>query len=237
MLGLKTSVIGRTIIYFQEVASTNDYAKAENLEEGTVIVADRQIKGHGRLERKWESPEGGLWMSVVLTPRVSQEDLPKIVFLGALAVVETLREFSIDARIKWPNDVLVNYRKVAGVLVEAKGEKVILGIGLNVNNKVPDGATSMKQELGSEIPMLNVFKTLVKTLDSLYLKFLESPGKILERAKRSMILGVRVKVLSDGEVEAEGIAEDVDEFGRLIVRLDDGRVKKILYGDVSLRFL
>nr|2DVE_A Chain A, Biotin Protein Ligase [Pyrococcus horikoshii]2DVE_B Chain B, Biotin Protein Ligase [Pyrococcus horikoshii]2E10_A Chain A, Biotin Protein Ligase [Pyrococcus horikoshii OT3]2E10_B Chain B, Biotin Protein Ligase [Pyrococcus horikoshii OT3] len=235
MLGLKTSIIGRRVIYFQEITSTNEFAKTSYLEEGTVIVADKQTMGHGRLNAKWESPEGGLWLSIVLSPKVPQKDLPKIVFLGAVGVVETLKEFSIDGRIKWPNDVLVNYKKIAGVLVEGKGDKIVLGIGLNVNNKVPNGATSMKLELGSEVPLLSVFRSLITNLDRLYLNFLKNPMDILNLVRDNMILGVRVKILGDGSFE--GIAEDIDDFGRLIIRLDSGEVKKVIYGDVSLRFL
>lgn len=134
-----------------------------------------------------------------------------------------------------PNDVLVNYKKIAGVLVEGKGDKIVLGIGLNVNNKVPNGATSMKLELGSEVPLLSVFRSLITNLDRLYLNFLKNPMDILNLVRDNMILGVRVKILGDGSFE--GIAEDIDDFGRLIIRLDSGEVKKVIYGDVSLRFL
>ncbi|AFK21765.1 biotin--[acetyl-CoA-carboxylase] ligase [Pyrococcus sp. ST04] len=235
MLGLKTSLIGKKVVYFQEISSTNDVAKSEKFEEGTVIVADVQISGHGRLNRKWESPRGGLWLSVILQPNVSMEDLPKITFLGAVAVVRTLEEFSVPARIKWPNDVLVDFKKIAGILVEKKGKRVILGIGLNVNNDAPENGTSMKLYLGSELALTNVFKSLIENLDELYKVFMESPRTILELARELMILGVPVKVVGDGEVV--GVAEDVDDYGRLIVRLEDGSKKAVIYGDVSLRFL
>ncbi|WP_048055239.1 biotin--[acetyl-CoA-carboxylase] ligase [Pyrococcus sp. NA2] len=232
MLGLGTSIVGKQVIYLREVTSTNEYALLNNFPEGTVIVADRQIKGRGRLGRKWESPEGGLWMSVVLKPRVSANDLPKLVFLGALSVIDVLKEFAIEGRIKWPNDVLVNYRKISGILVEGRGDNFVLGIGLNVNNEVPEGATSIKAELGTEVSLTDIFKKLVLSLDELYSLFLKSPSRILELARENMILGVRVRV---GNIE--GIAEDVDDFGALIVRLDTGETRRVVHGDVSLRFL
>lgn len=191
--------------------------------------------GHGRIGRRWESPPGGLWMSVVLHPRISTEDLPKLSFLGALAVVRTLSEFSIQGKIKWPNDVLVDYKKIAGILVEKRGDNVVLGVGLNVNNEAPENATSMAEILGTSVPLIEVFRALVTNLDELYKMFLSSPASLLEMAKKEMILGVPVRIIGDGEIE--GIAEDIDELGRLILRLSDGSLKKIVYGDVSLRFL
>ncbi|AMM54177.1 biotin--[acetyl-CoA-carboxylase] ligase [Pyrococcus kukulkanii] len=235
MLSLKTSIIGKKVIYYQEISSTNDVAKSLDVEEGTVIVADRQTKGRGRLNRKWISPEGGLWLSVVLKPKVAPQDIPKIVFLGAIGVVRTLEELSIPGRIKWPNDVLVNFRKISGILTEKVGEKVILGIGINVNNNTPENGIAVKNVLGKEVSLVHVFKILLENLDELYEIYLKSPGTIVELARELMILNVPVKVLGNGEVV--GIAEDIDEDGRLVLRLGNGEIRKIIYGDVSLRFL
>ncbi|ASJ15737.1 biotin--[acetyl-CoA-carboxylase] ligase [Thermococcus chitonophagus] len=235
MLGLKTSVIGKRVIYYQEISSTNDVAKSLDVEEGTVIIADRQARGRGRLNREWISPEGGLWLSVVLKPKVEPQDIPKIVFLGAIGVVRMLEELSIPGRIKWPNDVLVNFKKISGILTEKVGEKVILGIGVNVNNDAPENGIAVKDVLNRKVDLVEAFKTLLENLDELYEIYLESPETIVELARELMILNVPVKVIGDGEIT--GVAEGIDEDGRLILRLDSGEVRKILYGDVSLRFL
>ncbi|WP_048058393.1 biotin--[acetyl-CoA-carboxylase] ligase [Pyrococcus yayanosii] len=235
MLSLQTSIVGRKVIYLREVESTNDLAKllALHEDEGTVIVADRQTRGRGRIGRRWESPEGGVWMSVILRPPLVLEDLPKVVFMGAVAVVETLEKFGIPGKVKWPNDVLVEGRKIAGILAEGKAGTVVLGIGLNVNNPVPEGAISMKDVLGSNVPLVDVFRTLIARLDEAYSLLKERPASIVEKAKSRMILGVPVIVVGE---DIEGIAEDIDEFGRLIVRKPSGEVVKVVYGDLSIRF-
>ncbi|HIC98278.1 MAG TPA: biotin--[acetyl-CoA-carboxylase] ligase, partial [Pyrodictiaceae archaeon] len=142
MLNLNTKIIGRKVIYLQEIDSTNEFAKkiAPQEGEGTVIVADIQTKGRGRIMRTWSSPKGGLWMSVILKP--NPRHITKLVFISALAVVETLAEFGIEGKIKWPNDVLVSGKKICGILSEGRYSKsgieyVILGLGINVNNKLP----------------------------------------------------------------------------------------------------
>lgn len=247
MLGLNTKNIGRRVIYFQEIDSTNEYAKriALNEEEGTIIVADTQNSGYGRNSRSWASPKGGLWMSVILKPKTTPEHIVKTVFLGAVAVVETLERFGIDARIKWPNDVLVNEKKICGILTEGSfSEKevyyIILGIGLNVNNPIPEElvgiSTSISKVLGVRIPTEEVFKILVERLEHWYGEFLKgNDEKILQKWREKALLGRNVKIIMEDK-EIGGKALDIDELGALILELEDGRREKILYGDVSLRF-
>ncbi|USS40038.1 biotin--[acetyl-CoA-carboxylase] ligase [Thermococcus aggregans] len=248
MLGLNTKSIGRKVIYFQEIESTNEYAKkiAPHEDEGTIITADVQKRGYGRKFRTWMSPKGGLWMSVILKPKTTPEHIVKIVFLGAIAVVETLERFGVEAaKIKWPNDVLVNEKKICGILAEGSFSErevyyVILGIGINVNNPIPEEllstSTSISKVLGVEIPIEDVFKILVERLEYWYKEFLHGKDeKILQKWKEKAILNREVRVIRE-EGEIRGKAVDIDELGALILELEDGRKEKVLYGDVSLRF-
>ncbi|WP_320407200.1 biotin--[acetyl-CoA-carboxylase] ligase [Thermococcus eurythermalis] len=231
-------IVGVKVIQLDEVGSTNEYAKtiAHEAPEGTVVIAKRQTAGRGRKGRSWASPEGGIWMSVILKPpRVD----PRLAFVGALAVVDTLADFGISAGIKWPNDVWVGGRKVSGILAEGKaGEYSILGIGLNVNNPIPeelkDNATSMMELIGSKLPLEKVLKRLLLHLDGWYRVFLERPDLLMAKVReRTFILGKPVTVI-EGEERISGIALDVLDDGSLLMDIG-GQLRRITYGDVSLR--
>lgn len=228
------------IIHLDEVDSTNEYAKriAENSPEGTVVVAKRQTAGKGRKGRSWASPAGGLWLSIILKPgRID----PRLVFVGALAVVDTLADFGISSGIKWPNDVWAEGRKIAGILTEGKGsEYVILGIGLNVNNPVPEelreSAVSMLQLLGREIPLEKVLERLLFHIGGWYRVFLERPDLLMAKVReRTFILSRTVRVIQDNE-ELFGRALDVLDDGSLLLETPSG-LRRITYGDVSLWFI
>jgi len=226
------------IIHFDEVDSTNEYAKriAESSPEGTVVVARRQTAGKGRKGRSWESPEGGLWLSVILKPERID---PRLVFVGALAVVDTLADFGIASGIKWPNDVWAEGRKVAGILTEGKGsEYAILGIGLNVNNPVPEelreSAVSMFELTGIKIPLEKVLERLLFHLGGWYRVFLERPDLLMAKIRdRTFILGKTVRVIQD-EGELVGRAADILEDGSLLLETPSGLVR-VIHGDVSVR--
>ncbi|WP_048148812.1 biotin--[acetyl-CoA-carboxylase] ligase [Palaeococcus ferrophilus] len=239
MLGIGSKLIGRKVIYLREVGSTNDYARsiAAREDEGTVVVADVQTRGRGRKGRSWVSSRGGLWMSVILKPRIPPSEVPKLVFVGALAVTDALKAWGVEGRIKWPNDVLVNGKKVCGILSEAsfleEVNHVVLGMGINVNNPAPEEGISLKDVLGREVPLPEFFRTLVEALDLWYSVFLKDRARVLEEWRSRAILGTRVRVL--GDEPFEGVALDVDDDGCLLVDVG-GRVTRILYGDVSIRF-
>jgi len=226
------------IITLDEIDSTNEYAKriAPTAPEGTVVVARHQTAGKGRKGRRWTSPRGGLWMSVVLKPRNVD---PRLVFVGALAVVDLLEDFGIRAGIKWPNDVWAEGRKIAGILTEGKGHQyVVLGIGLNVNNPIPEDlketAISMSALLGKRLPIEMVLRKLLKHLARWYGIFLREPERIVEGVrKKTFILG-RAVMVTTGEGIVSGRALDVLDDGSLLVESPTG-IMKIVYGDVSLR--
>jgi BirA family biotin operon repressor/biotin-[acetyl-CoA-carboxylase] ligase len=230
--------IGAEIIQLEEVDSTNEYAKKliPEVQEGAVIVAKRQTSGKGRKGRFWASPEGGIWASVILRPpRID----PRLVFVGALAVADTLRDFGIGSWIKWPNDVWVGNRKISGILTEVKGDFAIMGIGINVNNEIPkelkETATSLRDLLGKAVDLEEVLKRLLRNLNCWYEVFLENPDLIVEEIKkRTVLIGKLVKVITE-EGTVEGKVLDILSDGTLL--LDGSRgPTKILYGDVSLRF-
>jgi BirA family biotin operon repressor/biotin-[acetyl-CoA-carboxylase] ligase len=249
--GLKTKLLGRYLFFSHEVGSTNDWAKelAElGAPEGTVAIAETQTAGRGRLSRKWHSPKGGLWFSILLKPKLKPMETVKLVFLAGLAVAETLCDlYALKVETKWPNDVLVDGRKVCGILSEMKtvGEKVdyaIIGVGVNANIDVEkefpkelwETATSIQKALGRKISLEELFKALLEKMESLYQQFLkEGFMPILEKWKSyASFLGCEVEVHGDGE-RLEGIASNVDEDGALILTLRNGSKRRVFVGDLS----
>lgn len=236
----KNRVIGIRVIDLDEVDSTNEYAKriAPEVPEGTVVVAKRQTAGRGRRGRSWASPEGGLWLSVILKPPRLDG---RLVFVGALAVSDTLADFGIPSGIKWPNDVWAGGKKISGVLTEGKaGEYTVLGIGLNVNNPLPEelreSATAMVNFIGARVPLERVLERLLFHLDGWYRVFLERPELMMAKVReRTFIIGRTVRVVEDDNVLI-GRAVDVLDDGSLLLDIG-GQLRRVLYGDVSLRFL
>jgi BirA family biotin operon repressor/biotin-[acetyl-CoA-carboxylase] ligase len=243
--GLDTSIIGRKVRHFSSLPSTMETARKEaarGAPEGTVIIADEQTAGHGRLGRAWLSPKGSVSLSVVLYPDIA--GLPYLIMIASLAVARGIEAVTgLEALLKWPNDVLVNGRKVAGILIETslKGEAVdyaVMGIGININvdmsvfPEVAATATSLFGELHSSVSRLGVVRRLLLELDDLY----KAPRQAIYGEWRSRLttLGRQVCVVSGGEVQY-GRAESVTADGSLMLRLDDGSLTRVLAGDVSMR--
>lgn len=252
--GLETSFMGQKIFYFEETASTNDLAKElaeKGVEEGTVVIAETQTHGKGRLGRRWISPRGGIWFSIILRPTVGSKDAPKIVFMAALAIAKTIREMlRLTAKTKWPNDVLVHNKKVCGLLAETSISNgninfVVLGIGINANvdtntfpKELTDSLTSLKKEAKREIPREEFLQALLKEMEHYYNEFTRGRFvQILEEWKSlTDMIGRDVEVVSfDGRFGGKAI--DVDQDGALIVRLEDETIKRVFSADVSIRFL
>jgi len=250
--GLCTRRFGRSILFSREVDSTNKWAKelaTYGADEGTVAIAETQTKGRGRLDREWISPTGGLWFSLILRPNLSPTEAVKLTLVAGLAVAKVLREmFDLKTETKWPNDVLVNGRKICGVLTEmnTRGETVdfvVVGVGVNVNfdveNVFPEQlkkvATSLEKEVGRKVKLENLFRALLERLENLYELFIkEGFNPILEGWKNyAGFLGCKVEVSSPiGKMS--GLALDVDPEGALVLRLEDGTVKRVFVGDVSV---
>ena len=245
--GLDTRFIGQRVTCYPSLPSTNELAKEEarrGVAEGTVIVAEEQTAGKGRLKRAWLSPKGSLSLSVILYPAL--EHLPSLIMVASLAVAHAIKAVTgIEAQIKWPNDVLIGSKKVCGILVESevRGEAVsyaVVGIGVNVNLKVSDlpelapAATSLSHELGREVSRLRLVKSLLVEMERLYLALLGGGANYEEWRGRLATLGKEVSVAS-GEAEYSGIAESVARDGSLLVRRSDGSLSRIVAGDVTLR--
>ncbi len=244
---LGTRFVGQRVIYYPSLTSTNAVAKQEAQQgaaEGTVILADEQTAGRGRLKRAWLSPKGNIALSIILHPSLAY--LPSLIMLASLAVVHGIEAATgLNAQVKWPNDVLINGRKVCGILIESdvQGNTVnytIIGIGINVNLRLTDFpeiqsiATSLSDELGREVSRLSVIRYLLVEIENLYLA-LSSGGSIYEEWRDSLVtLGKRVRVKT-GEAIYEGIAESVARDGSLLLRGLDGSLTNIVAGDVTLR--
>lgn len=253
---LHTDFIGRNIKYFDSVSSTNTYAKkaAEKpFVEGTVIIADEQTEGRGRLGRHWVSTRGkGIWMSIMLKPDILPADAPKLTIAAAYAVSKAvLRCCQLDTRIKWPNDIVAGGKKLCGILTEMSAEadeinSVIVGIGINANLEIDDFgsevssiATSIKAEIGRTVSRKALVASVLNEFEEVYEDFVKEgsiKSFIEEYKNKSAVLGKEIRVISKKE-EIIGLAVDISGEGHLIVELADGVLKEIMSGEVSVRGL
>ena len=251
--GLDTKIVGVEMIHKDSVDSTNKLAKKlayEGAADGTVIVAEEQTGGKGRLERKFFSPRGkGIYFSLILRPKCLPKDAPKFTLMAAVAVANAMQRFKIPAQIKWPNDIMFDGRKVVGILTElsAQIEKVnyiVVGIGINVNiakkdfpDEIKKVAASLSEINGGEISRIDFFRAVLEECDKLYTAInAEGFGKIFEQWKNfNITLGRKVKVISAETGESFfGVAENIDDDGALIVSTENGR-QTLYAGDVSIR--
>lgn len=250
--GLATRRIASSLVCLKETESTNAVAfkmAEEGAEEGTVVIADAQSAGKGRLGRIWLSPPGvNLYCSVVLRPAISPVAACQLTFLSVVAVARAIEKCTdLKPQIKWPNDILISGKKVAGLLNEMNAETekvnfVVLGIGVNLNMRLAQlgetlrhPATSLMEEGGAEVDRVAFTRTLLQELDELYDRFLvegEAPVRA-EWLERSAIKGRQVRV-NLGAREITGEVQGVDQFGGLLVKLYDGTVETVLSGDVTL---
>jgi BirA family transcriptional regulator, biotin operon repressor / biotin---[acetyl-CoA-carboxylase] ligase len=248
--GLRTRTVGRELVYLAETGSTNTLAldlAQKGAKDGTVVIAETQTGGKGRLGRTWVSPRGNLYLSVILRPAVPVHKAPLITLMGAVAVAAVVREhLEVPAGIKWPNDVLVSGKKVAGLLTEMSAEPdrirhIVLGIGVNVNMDArelpPDvrrTATTLAAESGAPLDRTAFVQELLAGLDHWYQRFLKNETDVLKAWEGlNITLGNRVTVSGTGK-RLEGLARSVDAEGRLILELDDGTRLPVAAGDVTI---
>jgi BirA family biotin operon repressor/biotin-[acetyl-CoA-carboxylase] ligase len=248
--GLKTKFIGRDIRLFPEVVSTNTLAMeaaSQGAPEGTVIIAETQTGGKGRLGRTWISPRGNLYLSVILRPQIPTHKAPLITLVGAVAVASAIRKCcSVPAAIKWPNDILISGRKVAGLLTEMSAEPdrirhIALGTGIDVNMELQElpldirmHATTLANETNATVDRKLLLQQILRDLEHWYGIFLTSEAEVLKEWEQlNMTIGQRVTVSGMGEV-FEGLAQGIDQEGRLKVALDDGDIRIVAAGDVTI---
>ncbi|MDY6968304.1 MAG: biotin--[acetyl-CoA-carboxylase] ligase [Spirochaetota bacterium] len=252
MNNISTSYIGKDIYYYPKTESTNFIASRLAMEgavEGTVVIAEKQTKGRGRLNRNWLSPAyNNILMSIILRPELHPSKLFTLTMLSSLATVKAIKRITgIDSKIKWPNDVYINNKKIGGILTELNAEMdkvnyIVIGIGINVNfdprvyPEIKDTATSISKEAGNKISRLKLVISILEELEHGY--NLLKNGKIVhirnEWNSCSLVLGKSVKIISF-DSEEEGVAESVDDDGCLIIRDENGNRKSFISGDVSLR--
>ena len=251
--GLETIRIGNNIICLGKTDSTNLTAfqlGEQGAAEGTVVIAEEQSRGKGRLGRHWESPDGvNLYCSIILRPPIMPSKAPQFALLSSVAVAKTIEATtSLSPRIKWPNDILVNGMKVSGMLNEMSAEMekinfIVLGIGVNLNmrrEQFPDDlrhpASSLFLESGKPVYRVEFARALITALDRLYDAYLkEGITPIREQwVARSAFLGKRI-IVSFQKVECSGVAAGIDDNGALLLERDDGVIEKILAGDVSIK--
>lgn len=246
---LKTALFGQEIHYHEDVGSTNEVAKRLALQgarQGCLVIAERQSRGRGRLGRRWYSPEGGLWFSVVLRPTVNAAKVPKLALMAAVAVSKAISEaLGLRVEIKWPNDILIRGRKVCGILAEAtlKGENlqfVVLGVGLNVNinvqalpREVRESATSLNKVAGRKVDRNELLCRCLTWLGHFYQMFQSGKFNLIleEWWKQASFFGDDIEVRGLAET-IRGRAIDVDKDGALILELTDGTRCKVLSGDI-----
>ncbi len=240
--------LGTPLICLPEIDSTNARARQlaeEGAAEGTVIIADRQSAGRGRLGRRWESPSAvNLYCSILLRPQIPVQQAPQLTFLSAVAVAETLQQlYHLDAKVKWPNDLLVNGRKIAGLLNEMSAETeqihfVILGVGVNLNmtaeqfpQELNYPATSVLLTTGNKVDRVVFIREFLQRLDRYYGEFLRDGFAPIRRRWESLcdMMNLRVQV----DQRLTGTVVGLDSDGALRLQLDVGRVERIMAGDVK----
>jgi BirA family transcriptional regulator, biotin operon repressor / biotin---[acetyl-CoA-carboxylase] ligase len=248
----KTKVIGRDIQVFEQTTSTNDVIEKlarDGVKEGVVVFAESQTKGRGRLGRKWISPaHKGLWFSILLRPDLRPQETTQLTVASAAALCRAIEtETGLKPEIKWPNDILIRGKKVAGILTELSAEvdrvkHIILGIGIDVNlnaNELPaelrKTATSLKIEAGETILRAELATAILRELDFDYARI--GAGKFSavadEWESHCATIGKNVTVLI-GDRKIRGRAESLDDDGALLLRTEHGHLERITGGDVTL---
>jgi BirA family biotin operon repressor/biotin-[acetyl-CoA-carboxylase] ligase len=245
--GLTTQFVGRNLLFHSTVSSTMDIAKkaaTEGATEGTIVVAEEQTKGKARLGRSWISPPGVIAVSVILRPEMSQ--MLRLAIVSSLATSRGIEKATgLKTNIKWPNDVLINGKKVSGILTESalRGQSVdwsVIGIGINANfdpkayPEIADTATSLSAELGREVSELKALLQLLHELKQLYMALCHDEPIHEEWQERLETLGKMVQITSGNQVQ-EGYADSVDSDGSLLLRRADGSLTRIVAGEVTLR--
>ena len=231
------------IHHFPEIGSTMDPARdlaREGVDDGTIVIAEAQTQGRGRLNREWVSPRGGIYLTMILRPGIAPPHAPLANLMASVAVATGIRElYGLKAAVKWPNDVLINGKKVCGILAEMESgidtvKFINIGIGINANTDVPEfahTATSLSEAMGRNISRQEYLRALLLEIDR-RADSLTDMSMLEEWKDLSATLNRDVRIVaSDGEIA--GLAVDVDRTGALILRQKDGSLRKIVAGDCS----
>jgi BirA family biotin operon repressor/biotin-[acetyl-CoA-carboxylase] ligase len=245
-LGLNTRFIGTRVYYFDEISSTMDIANQLGIKgapEGTVVVAESQTKGRGRLGRHWISVKyKGIYFSLILRPVMLPTQVSILTLLSAVSICEGVQEVTgLEPRIKWPNDILLGNKKLGGILTELVAEMdeikfAIIGVGLNVNNtklSLPAGSVSLREHRMETVNRLELLQEILRSFEVNYLALQERGNRtIIDKWRQyALTLGQRVRITCLNQ-QIEGEVQDIDDDGALLVRRDSGFTEKVLSGDV-----
>lgn len=256
---METKHLGKKVVCFDEVDSTNIIAKQLGRQpdtHGVLVIAEQQNAGRGRLGRSWSSPKGsGIWMTVVLKPQIHPGQAAMLTIVAALAVNKGIRQVTgVDSLIKWPNDIVVNGKKVCGILTEMnttneKLECVVIGVGINANREsfaegLSDTATSLQLECGHKVDRVELIVDIMKHMEHYYEVFMKTKTlkDLVQEYNQALVnLNRQVRILEPGE-EYDGIALGIDGTGALLVKIEEiendrvnNTVKAIVAGEVSVR--
>ncbi len=249
---LNTKTFGHTVYSFESIDSTNTFAKQlKNVEapHGTIVISEEQTSGRGRLQRNWISPAGeNLLFTIILYPDFDFDKISLLPFAGSLAIADAIDSITgLSATCKWPNDVLINRKKVCGMLLETSlgnsvQEKIVLGIGLNVNQKeFPDDlkfkASSLQIESGIIVNRVALLQKILEELENRYEQLSHFPAQRLlnDWRMKALLFGKKITVL-ENEFSYTATAIDINEDGSLIIEMEDGHKRNIFAGDVSLAY-
>ncbi|MEH7380762.1 biotin--[acetyl-CoA-carboxylase] ligase [Bacillus sp. JJ1533] len=251
-LGLETKSLGRHIHFEEKVTSTQQIAHKlayEGAVEGTIVVAEEQTTGRGRLDRAWYSPKHtGVWMSMILRPQIPPSQAPQLTLLAAVGVVQAIQEVTgLEPDIKWPNDVLINQKKIVGILTELQAEtdrinSVVIGIGINVNhqlNDFPDNlhsiASSLAIEKGEKIDRAKLIQVILLKIEKLYKEYLQHGFKVVKLLWESYAASIGKQIIArtlSGSIAGKAIG--INEEGVLLLEDATGTVHHIYSADIEL---
>lgn len=244
---LKTHNIGKEIIHFDTIDSTNVEAKRlikDNLKHGTLIIADKQSSGSGRFRRKWDSPCGGLWFTIMLKPNLKITEVPKITIVAGAAIYKALNKINIKTKIKWPNDIYLNEKKLCGILTEKKEEYIILGIGININIEEKDmdcniknSATSLKREYKKDFNKYEILINILYEFETLYNKFViyNDLSEVIEICRNNSCLIGKKANLIIGNNKEEILCKGISDNGNLLAEDLSGFKKEIYSGEITFK--
>ena len=228
------------IYRFNILSSTNDYTKKhiDELKDWDIVVANAQVKGRGRYQRQWYSPKGGLWFSTIVSPDFMTEDYGLVPIITGISVIKALIKFGVNAGLKWPNDIILKNKKIGGILSELVKNRIIIGIGINLNFKnelfnqeLKKIATTIFSELDKRIPQEKLLKNIISEIQKNILLIKKERDKIKELWKKFDIFkGKEIEIIS-GNKAYKGKEYGIDEDGKLILNID-GNDQKFISGEI-----
>ena len=246
---LETEELAKEIHCFRKVFSTNSIAKFlanHGAEEGTVMVSEIQTNARGRLGKKWEAPEGGIWMSLLLRPKVPPARIGLITLATGVAIAKSIRSLGVDARIKWPNDVLIHGKKISGVLTEVNAtfneiDWVVVGIGIDSNLKLEDfsediriGTTTLTEELPAKVDENELIAIFLNEFEEVYQLYKDGEIETILKDWRDLsdTIGKYVNITQTGGKITQGYVVGINNEGSLIIERQDGALEKIISGEL-----